>query len=123
MARAILFLNRCECYFFVCQTLEHKRVALAMFYLLAQLWFHHMELNGGRPTWLQFMQLVNTRFGHTGTVDEFSKRFIALCSCDTSLTEAQQIQLFITGQGDPLHTGLTLQQPSSLDDAIIFARA
>jgi hypothetical protein len=59
----------------------------------------------------------------TSTVDEFSKCFIALSCHDTSLTEAQQIQLFITGLGDPLRTDITQQQPSSLDDAIIFARA
>jgi hypothetical protein len=59
----------------------------------------------------------------SGTVDNFSKRFISLSCHDVSLTEAQQIQLFITRLGDPLRTDVTLQQPSSLDDAIIFARA
>jgi hypothetical protein len=40
---------------------ENKRVAFAAFYLLddAQLWFHRMELNGDRPTWNQFVKLVN----------------------------------------------------------------
>jgi hypothetical protein len=134
------WLNRCERYFHVRQTLEHKHVAFVAFYLLddAQLWFHRMELNGGRPTWVQFIQLVNARFGpsltdspigelamlrRTGTVDEFSKRFIALSRRNTSLTEAQQIQLFITGLDDPLRTDVTLQKPSSLDDAVIFAWA
>jgi hypothetical protein len=42
---------------------------------------------------------------------------------DTTLTKAQQIQLFITGLGDPLCTDVTLQQPSSLDDVVIFTRA
>jgi hypothetical protein len=57
----LLWLNRCECYFFVCQKMEHKCVAFAAFYLLddVELWFHCMELNDGRPTWLQFIQLVN----------------------------------------------------------------
>jgi hypothetical protein len=34
------------------QTPELQRVAFVAFYLLddSQLWFHHMELNGGRPT-------------------------------------------------------------------------
>jgi hypothetical protein len=119
---------------------KQKRVAFATFYLLddAQLWFHRMELNGGQPTWPQFVQLVNARFRpplmdsplielamlqRSGTVDNFSKRFISLSCHDVSLTEAQQIQLFITMLGDPLRTDVTLQQPSSLDDAIIFARA
>jgi hypothetical protein len=48
----LLWLNCCKRYFHVCQTPEHKRVAFATFYLLndAQLWFHRMKLNGGRPT-------------------------------------------------------------------------
>jgi hypothetical protein len=104
------------------RTPEQKRVALAACYLLddAQLWFHRMELNGGRPTWTQFVQLVNARFG---SVDEFSKKFMALSCRDPSITEPQQIQLFITDLGDPLRTDATLQQPSTLDDAVIFARA
>jgi hypothetical protein len=97
-----------------------------------------MELNGGRPTWPQFIQLANARFRpplmdstigelamlqRTRIVDEFSKRFITLSCRDTSLTEAQQIQLFITSLGDPLRTDVALQQPSFLDDAVIFAWA
>jgi hypothetical protein len=40
-------------------------VAFVAFYLLddAQLWFHRMELNDGRSTWPQFVQLVNAHFG------------------------------------------------------------
>jgi hypothetical protein len=119
---------------------EHKRVAFAAFHILddAQLWFHRMELNSCRPTWVQFIQLVNARFGppltdsliseltmlrRTEMVDELSKLFITLSNRDTSLTEAQQIQLFIIGLGDPLCTDVTLQQPLSLDDTMIFAWA
>jgi hypothetical protein len=58
-----------------------------------------------------------------GRVDEYSKRFIALSYRDTMLSESQQIQLFITGLGGPLRTGVALQQPSSLDDTVIFAHA
>jgi hypothetical protein len=74
---------------------KYDGTGFAAFYLLdaAQLWFHRMVLNGGRPTWPQFIQLMNARFGppltdspirelamlqRTGTVDECSKRFIAL---------------------------------------------
>jgi hypothetical protein len=99
--------------------LDDKMVAFAAIYMLndTELWFHRMELNDGHPTRPQFVQLVNTRFDptltdnpiselvmlrHSGTVDEFYKRFITLSCRNTSLTEQQQIQLFITGLGDPL---------------------
>jgi hypothetical protein len=97
-----------------------------------------MELNGGRPTWTQFVQLVNARFGppltdsrigklamlrRSGTVDEFWKCFITLSCCDISLTEQQQIQLFITGLGDLQWTNVALPQLATLDGAIIFALA
>jgi hypothetical protein len=88
--------------------LEQKRVMLAACYVLddAQLWFHRMELNGGRPIWQQFIQLVNACFGppvtdtplgelamlrRSGSVDEFAKRFMALSCHDLSITEPQQI--------------------------------
>jgi hypothetical protein len=92
----------------VCLTPENQRAAFTAFYLLddAQLWFHRMELNGGRPTWPQLVQLVNARFGPlltdspigelamlwcTGTVDDYSRCFIALSCRNTTLSEPQQI--------------------------------
>jgi hypothetical protein len=76
-----------------------------------------LELNGGRPSWSQFIQLVNARFSlpltdtplrelamlrRTGSVDEFANRFMALSYRDPTITEQQQIRLFTTGLGDPL---------------------
>jgi hypothetical protein len=97
-----------------------------------------MELNGGHPTRPRFVKLVNARFGPSlidsptgelamlrelGTINEYSKKFIALSCCDPSLTEPQQVQLFISDLGNPLWTDVSLQQSETLDDAIIFARA
>jgi hypothetical protein len=82
--------------------------------------------------------LVNARFGpplmdmplgelamlgRLRSVDEFAKRFMAFSCRDPSITEPQQIQLFITGLDDPLRSDIALQQPSLMDDAVIFARA
>jgi hypothetical protein len=46
------WLNRCEQFFHMRWTPDDKRVMFTAFYLLdnAQLWFHRMELNGGRPS-------------------------------------------------------------------------
>jgi hypothetical protein len=44
-------------------------------------------------------------------------------SCrDTTLTEPQQIHLFITGLGNPLRTEVALMQSATLADAVIFTR-
>jgi hypothetical protein len=57
------------------------------------------------------------------SVADYAKQFMALSCRDISLTKPLQVQLFITGLGDPLRTDVALQQPASLDDVVIFARA
>jgi hypothetical protein len=84
-----------------------------------------MELNGGRPSWQQFIQLVNARFRpplidtslnelamlcRSGTTGEFAKRFMALSYRDPSITESHQIQPFITGLGDPLRLDVVMPE-------------
>jgi hypothetical protein len=47
---------------------------------------------------------------------------MALSCHDLLIIEPQQIQLFITSLGDPLWLDVAQQQPTMMDDAIIFAR-
>jgi hypothetical protein len=49
-----------------------------------------------------------TMLRRMGSVNALSKRFIVLACRDTSLSEHQQIQLFIIGLGDPLRTDVAL---------------
>jgi hypothetical protein len=98
----------------------------AAFYLLddAQLWFHRLELNGGGanmaaihtagecPLWAAPHRQPRQCFAMlrcSGSVDDYAKQFMALSCRDTSLTEPLQVQLFITGLGDPLQTDVALQ--------------
>ncbi|KAG8091285.1 hypothetical protein GUJ93_ZPchr0011g27170 [Zizania palustris] len=48
---------------------------------------------------------------------------MALSCRDTAITEAHQVQLFIAGLGKPLRADIVLQRPTTLDDAVMFARA
>jgi hypothetical protein len=92
------WINCCERYFRVRNTPEHKRVAYATFHLLedAQLWFDHLELNGGQPMWNRFTQLINACFVPplmddpirelallrlTGSIDEYYSRFCHRDQC------------------------------------------
>jgi hypothetical protein len=43
-----------------------------------------------------------------GPIDDFAKCFMALSCYDTMITEAHQVQLFITGLGHPLRTDIAL---------------
>jgi hypothetical protein len=84
------------------------------------------------------MHRINSRFGPplsasligqlawlrcTENVNDYTARFMELSCRNKSLTEHQQIQLYIAGLSDPLRTDVQLQQPTKLDDAVIFARA
>jgi hypothetical protein len=59
----------------------------------------------------------------TGSVDEYYNRVMALSCHSHSITEAQQIQLFVTGLGQPQRMDIALKQPASLDEAVVLARA
>jgi hypothetical protein len=98
------WLNRYERYFRLCETPENRRVQVASFYLLddVQVWYHRVEPNSGPPSWPQFVQLVNTRFGplltktpigelvqlqREGSIDDYCNKFMALSCHDQAISE------------------------------------
>jgi hypothetical protein len=112
----------------------------ASFYLLddAQVWYHSVELNGGLPSWPQFVQLVNTRFAppltespigelallrREGSINYYCTKFMALSCCDPTISEDHQVQLFMMGLGQQLETDVALQKPATLHKAVMYARA
>jgi hypothetical protein len=120
----------------VCAGRRSRRVSYTSFHLLddAQPWFHRLELNGAIPTWQRFVQLINPLWSASalrtlallrrdGSVEEFCNRFMSLSCRDHSCTKHQQVQLFTTGHEEPLHTNVALQQPATLDEVIMLARA
>jgi len=47
----------------------------------------------------------------TSTVADYQDRFLALLTCAGPLTEAQQVQLFMAGLGEPLSIDVQLLGP------------
>jgi hypothetical protein len=91
----LLFLNKCESYFRQHRTMAEERVWMASYHLddVAQLWYDQILEDEGTPTWGNFKDRLNLRFGpplhsaplfelaecrRTGTVEEYSNRFQAL---------------------------------------------
>ncbi|WVZ51300.1 hypothetical protein U9M48_002455 [Paspalum notatum var. saurae] len=60
---------------------------------------------------------------HTGTVAEYTDRFLALACRDEDLSDPQQVQLYLAGLQNPLKLDVSLRKPKSLNEAIMFARA
>jgi len=91
----MLFLNKCEAYFRQHRTMAEERVRMTPYHLddTAQLWFQQLQDDDGTPSWENFKDLLNLRFGplrstlmfelaecrRTGTVEEYANRFQALC--------------------------------------------
>jgi hypothetical protein len=134
------WLNRCDRFFHVQGTLDAGKVFLASFYMFgeASQWFSLLELNQGKPSWEEFVCLVNQCFGpplcsnplgelihlrREGMVVEFQGKFLSLLTRYDGLAEKHQINIFTTRLGNPLKTNVELEHPASLEEAIPLARA
>lgn len=121
------------------QTPTEDKVWLATYHLTgaAQLCYMRLERMEGTPNWRHFTDLVSRLFGsptrhnplgeltvlrRTGTMDEFTKRFLMLLARVGRLDNEQQRMLFTASLGEPLKTHVELQKPDDLE-AMDLARA
>jgi len=136
----ITWLHKGEQFFRACGTPEHLKVPTASFYLdgAAAQWYYRLEKNQGVPSWTQFVDGINRRFGpplrsnplgeltqlhRTSTVDNYQEQFLLLLARCEDVTEPQQIAIFTAGLQQPLSTDVEMQKPTTLEDAMALARA
>lgn len=135
------WLHKCKQYFRSQRMPEDQKVWTASFYLelTAGQWYYRLEKNrGSTPTWPEFVDSINKRFGppvrsnslgklthlrRTGTVEDYQDQFLKLLARCDGLTECQQIDIFTAGLHNPLATDVELQKPESLEDAMALARS
>ena len=135
-----IWLHKCEQCFQAYRTPEANKTWTASFYLheAAARWYFRLERNRGVPSWPEFVQAINRRFGpsirsnplgelaqlrRTGTVDNFIDQFLTqLARCD-DVSERQQTDLFMSGLGGTLQIDVEMQHPEHLEDAMNLARA
>ncbi|XP_039834312.1 uncharacterized protein LOC120695058 [Panicum virgatum] len=115
-----MWLHKGEQFFRAYGTPDHLKVSTASFYLeaAASQWYYKLEKNQGAPTWPQFVDAINRRFGtplrsnplgelthlcRTTTVDEYQEKFLLFLARCEGVTEAQQIAIFTAGLQQPLH--------------------
>jgi len=104
----------------------------------AQQWYYRLERNQGVPTWQQFVDGVNRRFGPPvrsnplgelthlrcmGTVATYQDAFLQLLARCDDVTERQQVDIFTAGLRNPLRIDVEMQHPTSLEDDMSLVRA
>jgi hypothetical protein len=134
------WLSRCDQYFRAQKTEASQKLWLATFHLDGDAfhWYAHLERSRGVPSWEDFYELCNVRFGlsirsnplgelrllrQTGSVAEYQSRFLALLSRADRLSDRQEMQMFTSGLHDDLRIDVELQGPRDLEHALVLARA
>jgi hypothetical protein len=107
----LIFINRCESYFYQQRIMEEKKVWMASYNLedSGKMWYIQIQSDEGTPSWRRFKELLNLRYGsplrsaplaelaacrRTSTVAEYQDRFQALLPHAGPLEQSQQVQLF-----------------------------
>ncbi|KAK1608875.1 hypothetical protein QYE76_032548 [Lolium multiflorum] len=130
------WLKRCNLFFLGQRTQESDKTWLASYHLtdVAALWYGHLEAKlGQRPSWGEFQTLISNHFGpptranpfgelistrRTGTVADYSKRFLENLSRIQPIADAEERDIFTNNLGEPMKTQVEMLKPSTLDAAM-----
>jgi hypothetical protein len=129
------WLHKCEQFFRSQGTPPAQQVWTAAFYLegAASQGYFRLEKNHDKPSWAEFVDGVNRRFGPptwsnplgelmhlrcSSSVAEYQEQFLTLLA-----NERQQIAIFSTGLPTQMGIDVDLQKSATLDDAMGLARA
>lgn len=117
------WLTHCEYFFHHHHTPDMKKIGITFFHLEAdaQLWFLKWERDNSDSSSSDIKEECNVRFipilrstrvgelskiRQTGSVDEYQRKFVQLLSRADSLTQDQEVELFISGLHEHIATFL-----------------
>jgi hypothetical protein len=107
------WINRCEQFFRGQKTPEMEQVWYASYHLTggAQQWYMHLMQDKTATDWAYFTRCVNKRFApphgkltslrKTGTIDDYTERFLAHVARARPLDEQQQVNIYTAGLLEP----------------------
>jgi hypothetical protein len=58
-----------------------------------------------------------------GSIEDYCAKFMSLSCHDPVISKEHQVHLFMAGLGHQLRTDVALQQPSTLDHAVMYTWA
>lgn len=118
---------------------RHNKCGRRPFYLegATSQWYFRLEKNQGEPSWEQFIDGINKRFGPptrsnplgelmhlrcSGSIDDYQERFLTLLACCEGVNEKQPTAIFSAGLPPQMGIDVDLQKPTTLDDAMSLAQ-
>ncbi|XP_043807599.1 uncharacterized protein LOC110608432 isoform X2 [Manihot esculenta] len=133
------WISRCQHFFKHQSTPDDEQVGLASYHLegIAQLWYLQLIQDVPNPTWVEFVDQCNLRFGppirsnklgelaklkQTGTVEDYQTKFEILVSRAGTLGSNQKVQLYISGLQEYIAVEVELHQPKDLATAMSMSR-
>ena len=133
------WLTRCNLFFLGQRTPESDKTWLASYHLtdVAALWYGHLETKlGQRPSWTEFQKLIANHFGpptranpfgelistrRSGTVAEYSKRFLENLSRVRPIADDDEWDIFTNNLGEPMKTQVEMLKLATLDATMDLA--